>query len=144
MHEILLALDRSKASRPLTTDGGATPPGRDCAPAISAVRRMTRGSVRVMVRELFEGVDMASCERDTLERAFLTVELGDDSEPGIVRTETGHRGHDDANESFICKRISPLRHRQTPVALHSFASISIRHHLLHHLLGLSVAAATCT
>jgi len=81
MHEILLALDRSKASRPLTTDGGATPPGRDCAPAISTVRRMTRGSVRVIVRELFEGVDMASCIEDgietgTLERAFLLTATG--------------------------------------------------------------------
>src|SRR5216683_519048 len=55
MLETLLGLDRSKASRPLTVDGGATPPGRGCAPAMSTVRRTTRGSVRVTVRELFGG-----------------------------------------------------------------------------------------
>jgi hypothetical protein len=41
---------------------------------------MTRGSIRVIVRELFKGVDMASCERGTLEHAFLTVKLGNDRE----------------------------------------------------------------
>jgi len=53
MLETLVGLDRSKASRPLRVDGGVTPPGRGRAPAMSTVRRTTRGSVRVSVRELF-------------------------------------------------------------------------------------------
>jgi hypothetical protein len=58
MLEILLALARSKASRPLSIDGGETPPpDGDCTPATSTVRRMTTGSVSVIVREFFKEVD---------------------------------------------------------------------------------------
>jgi hypothetical protein len=57
MLEILLALARSKASKPLSTDGGDIPAsGRDCTPAISIVRSMTTGSVRVIIKEFLEGV----------------------------------------------------------------------------------------
>lgn len=55
MLEILLALGRSKASRPLRTDGAANGPRRGCDPVASTVRRMTKGSVRVIERELLEG-----------------------------------------------------------------------------------------
>jgi hypothetical protein len=63
MLETLLGLDRSKASRPLRVDGGATPPGRGCVLAMSTVRRTTRGSVRVTVRELFGGEDEEDMDR---------------------------------------------------------------------------------
>jgi hypothetical protein len=94
MLEILLALERSKTSRPLRTDGGANPPRRGCDPATSTVRRMTKGSVRVIERELLEGDwwdwdDMLGCsEAGKLggeETAFLSGwEFAPDSSAGAM------------------------------------------------------------
>ncbi len=48
--EILLALERSKVNRPLRTDEGENSPRGGCDRAESTVRRITKGSVRVIER----------------------------------------------------------------------------------------------
>ena len=90
MLEILVGLTRSKANRPLSIDGVETPPiGGECAPATSTVRRMTTGSVRVIVREFFE----VGWEWDNMVADGLPI-FGSTREKSCLIFEKGQTGRD--------------------------------------------------
>lgn len=114
MLEILVALERSKASRPLRTDGGENSPKRG-DPDTSKVRRRTKGSVRAIERELLEGdcrdwADMLGCSQ--VEKvagegaAFLRYKAGDQVRSGRPRRNDLSQG----------TRLVTHNHRSWPIA----------------------------